>query len=181
MGDMARGARRTNAPSVGESRDDEQDGMDVKRRHVELSSASSMNVVDAIQMAAEAFAIAEGLDEDRSHFLAIALREAAVNAITHGNEGDHQKRVILTFRNDSRGSLLYEVRDFGEGFDPKELPDPLDPENIRKGSGRGVFYMKKFTDRVGFKFPNDGGTVVELEKRLSEEKRLSTRAKRKHK
>jgi len=155
--------------------------VDVKRRYVELSSASSLKVVDAIQMAAEAFAIAEGLDEERSHFLAIALREANVNAITHGNEGDDEKRVIITFRNDSRGSLHYEVRDFGEGFDPKDLPDPLDPENIRKGSGRGVFYMKKFSDQVRFKFPNDGGTIVELEKRLSGEKRRSTGAKREHK
>ena len=91
-----------------------------------------------------------------------------MNAITHGNGGDNEKRVTIRFKNDNRGSLLFEVWDVGEGFDPKELPDPLQPKNMWKGSGRGVFYMKKFTDDVRFKFPTGGGTVVELEKKLPE-------------
>jgi hypothetical protein len=46
------------------------------------------------------------------------------------------------------------------------VADPCLPENVAKGSGRGIFYMRRFTDRVSFGFPKDGGVVVRLGKRL---------------
>jgi serine/threonine-protein kinase RsbW len=146
-----------------------------------MDLASSMKVVDAVQMAAEAFAKAEGLDSEASHFLAVALREAAINAITHGNRGAKSNRVIIRFKGAENGNLVFEVKDEGEGFDLKQLPDPLEPENLRRGSGRGVFYMRKFTDKVRYRFLKGGGTVVELHKKLTGPRRLSTPVKKKHK
>jgi serine/threonine-protein kinase RsbW len=146
-----------------------------------MDLASSMKAVDAVQMAAEAFANAEGLDREASHFLAVALREAAMNAITHGNRGDESNRVIIRFKSDKNGNLVFEVKDEGEGFDPKQLPDPLEPENLRRGSGRGVFYMRKFTDKVRYRFPKSGGTVVELHKKLTGPRRLSKQVKKQQK
>jgi anti-sigma regulatory factor (Ser/Thr protein kinase) len=57
------------------------------------------------------------------------------------------------------------VRDRGPGFDPGALPDPREPVNLERGCGRGIFYMRSFTDRVSFVFPRNGGSVVRLAKR----------------
>jgi serine/threonine-protein kinase RsbW len=138
----------------------------MRSRQVELDVASRMEVVDAVQMAAEKFAVGEGLDPNDAHFLAVALREALVNAVKHGNGGDTNRRIKITLRRDSRRNLVFTVRDEGDGFDPDRIPDPLAPENLGLGSGRGVFYMRKFADEVSFTFPKRGGTLVRLKKRL---------------
>jgi len=57
------------------------------------------------------------------------------------------------------------VRDQGPGFDPEQVPDPLAEENLARGGGRGLFYMRRFTDRVSFVFPRRGGSVVRLVKK----------------
>jgi serine/threonine-protein kinase RsbW len=128
--------------------------------------ASSMTAVDAVQMAAEAFATQEGLDPDGAHYLALALREALVNAVKHGHKEDASRRVEVGLRTDSRRNLVFTVKDNGGGFDPDGVPDPLAEENLVRGSGRGVFYIRNFTDEVSFAFPKKGGTVVRLKKRL---------------
>ena len=51
------------------------------------------------------------------------------------------------------------MRDEGSGFDPGALPDPLDPENLEKASGRGVLLMRAFMDDVRY---NDAGNEVTL-------------------
>jgi serine/threonine-protein kinase RsbW len=58
------------------------------------------------------------------------------------------------------------VRDRGPGFDPAIVPDPLAEENVGRGTGRGLFFMRRFADRVLFSFPRKGGVVVRLEKDL---------------
>jgi serine/threonine-protein kinase RsbW len=63
------------------------------------------------------------------------------------------------------GSLVITVRDRGPGFDPSAVPDPTAEQNLERGSGRGIFYMRCFTDRVSFVFPRIGGSVVRLAKR----------------
>ncbi len=126
-----------------------------------------MSVVDSIQHAAEVLGIQEGLGPDASHFFSLALREAIVNAITHGNRGDPGRRVRVSFLAGGNGKLVFIVGDEGSGFDPAEVPDPREPENLDRGGGRGVFYMHQFADRVDFTFPDAGGTVVRLEKNVT--------------
>jgi serine/threonine-protein kinase RsbW len=113
----------------------------------------------------EAFAVGlarlGGLDPDGAHFLGVALREAVINALRHGRGA-----AWVALRLARRGVLVMTVRDRGPGFDPSRLPDPLAPENLVKGCGRGIFYMRRFTDRVSFFFPRQGGAVVRLEKRV---------------
>jgi serine/threonine-protein kinase RsbW len=125
-----------------------------------------MDVADAVQMAAEVFASSEGLGPHEAHFLALALREALVNAVKHGHKGDSGRRIKISLGRDARRNLVFTVRDEGNGFDPARVPDPLAPENLHRGSGRGVFYMRKFADEVSFTFPKKGGTVVCLKKRI---------------
>jgi serine/threonine-protein kinase RsbW len=138
----------------------------MRGRGIELDTASSMKVVDAIQMAAEVYAADEGLDPEEAHFLGLALREAMVNSIKHGHDGDFTRRITVSLRVDSRRNLVFTVKDEGGGFNPDDVPDPLAEENLVSGSGRGVFYIRKFTDEVSFTFPKNGGTVVRMKKRI---------------
>ena len=105
-----------------------------------------------------------GLDEDGAYYLGVAVREALMNAISHGR--NHRRRVAVSFRMVEGPALVITVRDRGPAFDPKTLQDPLLPENLEKGSGRGLFYMRRFVDEVRFAFPTRGGTVARLLKRL---------------
>jgi serine/threonine-protein kinase RsbW len=138
-------------------------------KSLKIDAASHMSVVDAIQLAAEILGMQEGLDPDASHFFSLALREAVVNAINHGNGRDPNRRVKVALRANGRGNLVFTVKDQGEGFEPSEVTDPRTPENLDRGSGRGVFYMHQFSDRVDFSFPDEGGTVVRLEKQVPSE------------
>jgi serine/threonine-protein kinase RsbW len=96
----------------------------------------------------------------------LAVREAAANAVSHGNRmrAGTQVRVRVRLHPDR---LEIVVRDDGEGFDPTDLPDPLAPSNLLKPSGRGIFLMRNLMDEVSFGFPEDGGTVVTLAKSLA--------------
>ncbi len=134
-----------------------------------IDAASQMKVVDSIQHVAEILGIQEGLGPDASHFFSLALREAIVNAIGHGNRGDPSRRVHVSFLVRGKGKLVCTVSDEGSGFDPAKVPDPREPDNLDRGGGRGVFYMHQFADRVDFTFPDAGGTVVRLEKNVTSE------------
>jgi serine/threonine-protein kinase RsbW len=138
----------------------------MRSRRIELDTASSMKVVDAIQVAAEAYAADEGLDPEEAHYLALALREALVNSIKHGHDEDYSRRIRISLRTDSRRNLVFTVKDEGDGFIPEDLPNPLARENLTRGSGRGIFYMRKFVDEVTFTFPKKGGTSVRLKKHI---------------
>jgi serine/threonine-protein kinase RsbW len=119
--------------------------------------------LDHIEDLAVCMGRAGGLDAEDAVFVGVALREAVVNAFRHGRgpNGD-PTRIGLHLTADS---LVITVRDRGPGFDPACVPDPRDPGNVARGSGRGIFYMRCFTDRVSFVFPRKGGSVVRLAKK----------------
>ncbi|MCF8275471.1 MAG: ATP-binding protein [Flavobacteriales bacterium] len=98
------------------------------------------------------------VDEDYYGNILIAVTEAVNNAINHGNRQNPEKKVHLDFI--ERGDRLsFSIKDEGEGFDHEALPDPTDPENLEKISGRGVFLMKHLADEVEF---SENGTRVEM-------------------
>ena len=75
----------------------------------------------------------------------------SINAIKHGNQNDAGKKRVRRVRTATFGDvpeLTIRVRDQGEGFDPEEVADPLAPENLLKGSGRGIFLIRSFMDEV---------------------------------
>lgn len=99
-----------------------------------------------------------GLSDDQMQSLLLAASEATTNAMLHGNKMDESKYVfIVTEITDS--DVRYSVEDEGDGFIPSDLPDPLNPENLLKPSGRGVFLMKTYCDAVQF---DKGGRKVTL-------------------
>ena len=113
-----------------------------------------------------------GLDPDASHFLGVALREALMNAIRHGNGSAPGRPVQVRIALDD-GCLSLTVRDWGPGFEAEALPDPVAPENCCLGCGRGIFFMRRFADEVVFHHPDGGGLAVELRKRLPAERPAS--------
>ena len=104
------------------------------------------------------------INDDDSEVL-VALDEAIVNAIKHGNKLDEEKRVFVVFTLEPR-TFDVSVRDEVKGFDPGLVGDPLAEENLLKADGRGIFFMRSFMDDVSYSFPPAGGTVVHMRKRL---------------
>ncbi|MCA9150437.1 MAG: ATP-binding protein [Planctomycetales bacterium] len=92
----------------------------------------------------------------------LALEEAVVNAIKHGNADDPEKKVIVRCKiAELRCWIL--VEDEGPGFDPADVPDCTLDENLDKPSGRGLRLMRNFMSRIEY---NDSGNRVVMEKVL---------------
>jgi CheY-like chemotaxis protein len=111
-------------------------------------------------------------DENGLIRVAVAMREALINAIHHGNleissslrEKDdkeycalveerrqlepYQDRRVHVYAKESHHEAYYVIRDEGRGFDPTSLPDPTDPANLEKVSGRGLLLIRTFMDEV---------------------------------
>ncbi len=111
---------------------------------------STLDTVDRLEKEAESFAAAHGFDEDTAANIAMAVREAAVNAVLHGNSYSREKQVTASLQTDA-DELTVRITDEGAGFNAAMLPDPLSPENILRGSGRGVFLMRALMDEVDFR------------------------------
>jgi serine/threonine-protein kinase RsbW len=119
--------------------------------------------IDHVEDLAVCMGRAGGLDSDEAAFVGVALREAVVNAFRHGRAcKGNPARIGLHLTPDC---LVITVRDRGPGFDPSRVPDPREEENLERGCGRGIFYMRCFTDRVSFVFPRNGGSVVRMAKK----------------
>ncbi len=130
-----------------------------------LSLDSSLDSVDRVEHTAEELAVKAGVEEDARFGITMAVREAAANAVFHGNLGDPSKQITASFENTGR-SLIFSIADQGEGLNPDTLPDPLAPENILRSSGRGIFLIRSFMDEVHFRRLHPG-TELTLIKHLS--------------
>lgn len=84
----------------------------------------------------------------------IALEEALTNAFKHGNRNDPDKTVTLDCRVNSE-SVVIDIEDEGEGFDPDAVPDPTEEENLEIPSGRGIVLMRSFMSEVVFQPPGN--------------------------
>src|SRR4051794_9338354 len=84
-----------------------------------------------------------GAPDTATFGIEMAVREAVTNAMVHGNQEDEAKSVEVVF-NCQGNELEIEVRDQGKGFEPDDVPDPTDPANLLKTSGRGIFLMRTF-------------------------------------
>lgn len=133
---------------------------------IEITISSRFENIELVQVIAEHLCENAGVDEDGSHWIGMAVREAVANAIKHGNKLDVRKRVHAQF--DLHGpELTISISDEGEGFDPTQVSDPLNPQNLMKTSGRGIFYMRTFMDEVHYTFEPGGGTSLVMTKNLS--------------
>ena len=133
----------------------------------ELTELILPSRIEAIQKAASAaaeFVMRSGLDEDSAYAVDMAVREAVTNAVLHGNRQDEGKKVEVHFKS-LPGAIEITVRDEGEGFNTRSVPDPTDPQNLLKTSGRGILFMRNFMDEVEWSRHAEGGTVVRMTKK----------------
>ena len=133
-------------------------------QRVSYTLESSLDSVNKAEEEATKIATRSGFDEDEVGRISMAVREATVNAVLHGNHYDASKRVSLSFEN-TGNELIITVQDQGTGLDPNAVADPLAPENLLKQSGRGIFLIRAFMDDVQFR-KLDPGTEIKLIKRV---------------
>ncbi len=136
-----------------------------KARRLSFALSSTMESVSEVEAAAEKLAADAGLDEEEQFRVVMAAREAAVNAVLHGNEYDPSKKIAVSLEN-TGSALIITIADQGKGLDPEALPDPLAPENLLRGTGRGIFLIRSFMDEVHFRQMHPG-TELTLIKHLA--------------
>ena len=135
---------------------------------IRLEFTSAFEMLDFVQVVSDHLSRRVGLDDDAMHWVGVAIRESVINAIKHGNRNDSSKRVFVEFGT-SMGDvpeLSIRVRDQGEGFDPGQVANPLDPENLLKSSGRGIFLIRNFMDDVELRRAPEGGMEIRMLKRV---------------
>jgi serine/threonine-protein kinase RsbW len=90
----------------------------------------------------------------------MAVEEALVNAIKHGNQMDQDKSVTIHYRAHAE---RFDVRitDQGPGFDPDDVPDPTAPENLERPCGRGLLLIRYYMSEVAFL---DNGSTITMSK-----------------
>ncbi len=106
-----------------------------------------------------------GWDQHDRFSVRLAMEEAIVNAIAHGNQYDVAKQVRVRCWMGPE-LVRVEVCDEGPGFDPACVPDPTNPDRLECPCGRGVMLMRHFMTHVAY---THSGTTVLLEKRRTPE------------
>jgi serine/threonine-protein kinase RsbW len=140
---------------------------------VRLVISSEVRLVDVVHTASEAMAGIAGFDEDDALNVGIAVREAVINAIIHGNKRDASRTVDVNLQA-RPGSIRARVRDQGVGFDSAATPDPTAGDNLMRSSGRGILVIRAFVDSVDFKFREGRGMEVTLKKKRRARKATSS-------
>lgn len=124
-----------------------------------ITIQSRLEEIELIDQEIEAWLGQLGINSSLAYNIGLAVHEAVVNAIKHGNKLQAVKQVEIKYGLVG-GEMVFEVQDEGSGFDVNKLPDPLAPENKWKESGRGIFLMKEFMDKIEFEKYNDGFQVT---------------------
>jgi serine/threonine-protein kinase RsbW len=125
---------------------------------------STLASVNSAEETASRIASTAGFEDDEVMRIAMAVREATVNAVLHGNAYDERKKVTVEFERTPR-SLVIVITDQGRGIDLNSIPDPLAPENLLKTSGRGIFLIRSFMDEVQI-HPSATGTEIKMIKHV---------------
>ena len=103
-----------------------------------------------------------GCVSDQEFEIRLAVSEALANAVLHGCENDPSKRVEICVECDPARGMLIIVRDPGAGFDPGQIPSPIDGQQLFRRGGRGVFLINQLMDEVHYR---RGGTEIRMIKR----------------
>lgn len=91
-----------------------------------------------------------GFCSDAVFRIKLALEEALVNAVKHGNRGDPGKQIIIRYAVNIEKAVVI-IRDEGEGFEPEAVPDPTAPDRLPLPNGRGIMLIKAYMDAVEYR------------------------------
>jgi serine/threonine-protein kinase RsbW len=131
------------------------------REKIDLELPSDLSLMNAVLEYLLDRVAKLGLIEVEQSNLFVALDEAFVNAVKHGNRNDPAKLLRVTAEL-SAHEAIFTVEDEGDGFDVREIPDPRDPANLFKSSGRGVLLIYNIMDEVEY---SERGTRLKMVKR----------------
>lgn len=124
-----------------------------------LEIESDPNNLITVEEFVNYFAKDLGVSDERMNGLLLSVTEATTNAIIHGNKCNLDKKVYINvFVED--GNIIIKVKDEGDGFDPAGVPDPTEPQNLLKDSGRGVYLMKVYMDDLKYNATPEGMETV---------------------
>lgn len=126
-----------------------------------MALESTLESVDAAEHLVLQIARENGFEEEDLHKIGMSIREAMVNAVVHGNRYNLKKKVHLAVTAEDDW-LRITIIDEGEGFEPKELPDPLAEENLLRQSGRGLLLIQAFVDEFDMHKAPSHGTILKL-------------------
>ena len=115
----------------------------------DVTIASDLAEARRIQCAIEEALLASAYSQHDIFSIKLALEEALVNAIKHGNQMDPDKRVFVSFQVTAERFDI-RITDEGEGFKPEDVPDPTAIENIERACGRGLLLMRGFMTEVTY-------------------------------
>src|ERR1700739_3881576 len=138
--------------------------MAMTEQRVSYTLDSSLETSDNAEEKNTRISTALSFGDEGAMQISIAVREAAVNAVLHGNAYSPEKKVTLSFER-TGSDLIIAIRDQGKGMDLSRIPNPLAPENLLKTSGRGIFLMRSFMDVVEIR-PSETGTELKLIKHV---------------
>jgi len=105
--------------------------------------------------------VKSAFNEHDAFAIKMAVEEALVNAIKHGNQMDPDKSVRVAY---ALKPDRFDVRitDEGPGFNPADVPDPTAPENLERPCGRGLLLIRYYMSEVSFQ---DSGRTIAMFKR----------------
>ncbi|MCE9532646.1 MAG: ATP-binding protein [Planctomycetes bacterium] len=126
----------------------------------ELTISSDLSAARQIQGEIEGALHTLHFAESEIFAIKMAVEEALVNAIKHGNQMDPAKTVRVSYHIQPE---RFEVRitDQGPGFDPSDVPDPTAPENLERPCGRGLLLIRYYMTKVSF---DDRGSTISMYK-----------------
>jgi serine/threonine-protein kinase RsbW len=99
------------------------------------------------------------LSDEKLANVLLAVTEATTNAVIHANKSDLNKKVTIDVHVEN-SKLIMKVKDEGAGFNPDMIPDPTEPENLLKDSGRGLYLMKIYMDELKYNHTPTGMETV---------------------
>ena len=135
-------------------------GQKTTEQVIRLDIPSSMRLVYLLDAIISEILREMGFDAETSEQVNLAVIEAGTNAIKHGNKEDANKRASFEFIiNQDRLTVV--IQDEGIGFERETVADPLDPVNLLKSNGRGIFLMEACMDKVTYEA---SGTIVTMVK-----------------
>ena len=131
---------------------------------VSITLNSSKSSVSQIEPILEQLKTQLQIDDNKYYNILIAITEAVNNAVIHGNKNDPNKKVEFKI-NFFEGNLEFFIQDEGKGFDPENIADPRDENNLRKEGGRGVFLIKSLSNNALYE-KNSRGMLLNLKFKL---------------
>ena len=125
----------------------------------ELTIRSSMTNMTQVEKFVEEISDLYYIHDSYFGNILLAIEEAVINAIKHGNKMDESKNVQITFTG-NRNGLMFTIEDEGAGFDIRNIPDPLEADdNNSENIGKGIFLIRSLADKVVF---NSKGNQIEI-------------------